>query len=235
MAAAKKGKKTSKSKKSSTSKKKGNKLNFFSKLMLILLTAAVIITAVFLTLNNFNINKDKTPMTEVSVKDTEKETKDTEKETTRQNKEDVKPKPKEEKQQTSATDVKEESKQQPKIDNKEGKKHQEKVTTDLKKDVKETKILNGCWLSSEQGASLTIDEYGYRIDFFGIDASKPITGDYHIKNNLIIFTSDDNICGKAEGSYRITFYKNNFSLICKDDDCSSRRNILEADWEWMEI
>ena len=65
MAAAKKGKKTSKSKKSSTSKKKGNKLNFFSKLMLILLTAAVIITAVFLTLSNFNINKDKTPMTEV--------------------------------------------------------------------------------------------------------------------------------------------------------------------------
>ena len=216
MAAAKKGKKTSKSKKSSTSKKKGNKLNFFSKLMLILLTAAVIITAVFLTLSNFNINKDKTPMTEVSVKDTEKET-------TRQNKEDVKPKPKEEKQQTPATDVKEE------------KKHQEKVTTDLKKDVKETKILNGCWLSSEQGASLTIDEFGYRIDFFGVDASKPITGDYHFKNNLIIFTSDDNICGKAEGSYRITFYKNNFSLICKDDDCSSRRNILEADWEWMEI
>lgn len=223
MAAAKKGKKTSKSKKSSTSKKKGNKLNFFSKLMLILLTAAVIITAVFLTLSNFNINKDKTPMTEVSVKDNKKETKDTKKETTRQNKEDVKPKPKEEKQQTPATDVKEE------------KKHQEKVTTDLKKDVKETKILNGCWLSSEQGASLTIDEYGYRIDFFGVDASKPITGDYHFKNNLIIFTSDGNICGKAEGSYRITFYKNNFSLICKDDDCSSRRNILEADWEWMEI
>lgn len=223
MAAAKKGKKTSKSKKSSTSKKKGNKLNFFSKLMLILLTAAIIITAVFLTLSNFNINKDKTPMTEVSVKDTEKETKDTKKETTRQNKEGVKLKPKEEKQQTPATDVK------------EGKKHQEKVTTDLKKDVKETKILNGCWLSSEQGASLTIDEYGYRIDFFGIDASKPITGDYHFKNNLIIFTSDDNICGKSEGSYRITFYKNNFSLICKDDDCSSRRNILEADWEWMEI
>lgn len=224
MAAAKKGKKTSKSKKSSTSKKKGNKLNFFSKLMLILLTAAVIITAVFLTLSNFNINKDKTPMTEVSVKDTEKETKDTEKETTRQNKEDVKLKPKEEeKQQTPTTDVKEE------------KKHQEKVTTDLKKDVKKTKILNGCWLSSEQGASLTIDEYGYRIDFFGVDASKPITGDYHFKNNLIIFTSDGNICGKTEGSYRITFYKNNFSLICKDDDCSSRRNILEADWEWMEI
>ena len=223
MAAAKKGKKTSKSKKSSTSKKKGNKLNFFSKLILVLLTAAVIITAVFLTLSNFNINKDKTPMTEVSIKDTEKETKDTKKETTRQNKEEVKPKPKEEKQQTPATDVKEE------------KNPQEKVTTDLKKDFKETKILNGCWLSSEQGASLTIDEYGYRIDFFGVDASKPISGDYHFKNNLIIFTSDDNICGKAEGSYRITFYKNNFSLICKDDDCSSRRNILEADWEWMEI
>jgi hypothetical protein len=81
---------------------------------------------------------------------------------------------------------------------------------------------------------LTLDEYGYRIDFFGVDASKPITGNYSIEKNLIIFTNDDGEC-KDSGTYRITFYKNNFSLIAKDDDCNSRRNILEADWEWIEI
>lgn len=223
MAAAKKGKKTSKTKKATSNKKKGNNVNFFSKLMLILLTVAVIIIAVFLTLSNFNINKDKTHKAEVSIKYTEKETKDTEKVTSRQNKDKVTPIPEEEKQQTPVTEVKEENKQQ------------EKIATDLKNEVKEAKVLNGCWLSSEQGASLTIDEYGYRIDFFNVDASKPITGDYRFDKNLIIFNSDGDVCSKIEGSYRITFYKNNFSLICKDDDCSIRRNILEADWEWMEL
>ena len=103
-----------------------------------------------------------------------------------------------------------------------------------KKESNELKTLSGCWVSSEQGAFLTMDVYGYRIDFSNVAASRPITGNYYIENNLITFVGDDDDCGETEGTYRITFYKKNISLNCKNDDCKDRRNLLETDWEWVE-
>lgn len=96
-------------------------------------------------------------------------------------------------------------------------------------------FLSGSWLSTEQGASLTIDNYGYRIDFFGVDASEPIIGKIIIDDKNIIFNSDEGSCRNTEGKYKITFNKKDIRLICKDDDCTKRRNVLEADWEWIEI
>ena len=226
MEAAKKGKKTGTPKKGSKPKKKSNKkvsLNFFSKIMLTLLLIAVIACAIFLTLSNFNSNEKKvkvTPKQEASIKQDDNAKKNDNK---------VKSKDKKE----TKTEIKKETKTEKKT---EVKKEESKLPeTEPKKEFKELKTLNGCWLSNEQGASLTLDDYGYRIDFFGVDASKPITGNYSIEKNLIIFTSDDSDCNGLDGTYRITFYKKDFSLIAKDDDCSSRRNILEADWEWIEI
>jgi hypothetical protein len=109
-----------------------------------------------------------------------------------------------------------------------------KESKEIKKEFKELKTLNGCWHSTEQGAFITIDEYGYRIDFSNVDASKPMTGNYFIENNLITFTSDGNECDGLDGTYRVTFYKKNISLSCKNDECTDRRNVLEADWEWVE-
>ena len=79
-----------------------------------------------------------------------------------------------------------------------------------------------------------MDVYGYRIVFSNVAASRPITGNYYIENNLITFVGDDDDCGETEGTYRITFYKKNISLNCKNDDCKDRRNLLETDWEWVE-
>ena len=110
----------------------------------------------------------------------------------------------------------------------------EEKTAVLKEEFKESKTISGSWQSSEQGAFLTMDEYGYRIDFANVHASKPITGSYFIENNLITFTSDGDECYDNDGTYRITFYKKNISLTCKNDECTDRKNILEADWEWLE-
>jgi hypothetical protein len=172
---------------------------------------------------NFKTNNNDKPKTELSL-DNKKELKKEEKSQT------------ENKEETSAKEIqkdtdKKESKKENVITENEVKKQEPKT----QKSKSESKTLSGSWLSSEQGASLTLDEYGYRIDFFGVDASKPITGNYSIEKNLIIFTSDDSDCNGLDGTYRITFYKKDFSLIAKDDKCSSRRNILEADWEWIEI
>lgn len=232
MEKAKKGKKTAKPKKGTKGKKKGKNngsMNFFSKIMLALLFISVITIAVFLIAANFktdNTDKAKIEISLDSKKDLKKE------ENSKNNNEEVK-------KETSTIEIQKDT------DKKETKKETTKTETEVKKQEtktqkskseskSESQTLSGSWLSSEQGASLTLDEYGYRIDFFGVDASKPITGNYSIEKNLIVFTNDDGEC-KGTGTYRITFYKNNFSLIAKDDDCNSRRNILEADWEWIEI
>lgn len=229
MAAAKKGKKTSKPKKGSKGKKKSGNSNFFTKFILVLLVLAMVAAAVFFTLNNFNIkdisvkNNENDAKTEVVVKKEEKKStpKPAEKTETK-----VENKAKSENKTTKPVEVKVETSTKP-IDTKE-------KTAELKQEVKESKTMTGSWHSSEQGAFLTMDEYGYRIDFSNVHASKPITGNYRIENNLIVFSSDGNECGKEEGTYRINFFKKNISLTCKNDNCTNRKNILEADWEWLE-
>lgn len=231
MATTEKAKKAAKPKKGSKGKKKTKKnssMNFFSKIMMALLFISIITIAVFLVAGNFKKDDNDKPKTELSFESKKKSK--TEKESKTETKVEVKGK----------TSVKEIQKD---CEKKEPKKETAKTEIEVKKqETKEqkqkseskSKTLSGSWLSSEQGASLTLDEYGYRIDFFGVDASKPMTGNYSIEKNLIIFTSDDKDC-KGTGTYRITFYKDNFSLIAKDDDCKKRRNILEADWEWIKI
>jgi hypothetical protein len=208
MATTKKGKKSSKPKSGSKKKKSNNKMNFFSKFMLILLLIAVFAGAIFYTLNNFSKTKTTTPtISKTSTKVTTPTT---------NTKPDPTPAPS--KVQTPAP----------------SKASNEEKTAELKQEFKELKTMTGSWHSSEQGAFLTMDEYGYRIDFSNVHASKPITGNYRIENNLIIFSSDGSECKGEDGTYRINFFKKNISLTCKSDDCTNRRNILEADWEWLE-
>ena len=241
MATTKKGKKSPKPAKGAKPKKKNKKndIGIFSKIILTILLITVLTIGGMMILKTIkNIPSDENDNTEIKVKketdnvtqttasvndiieNTEKKKiDDTEKKTQTEKNEVIEESPKKESTQTEITATNE----------------QVAADTNMKKSFKDEKKISGCWLSSEQGASLTIDDYGYRIDFFGVDASKPMTGDYRIENNLIVFSSDGSDCKGINGSYRITFYKKNISLICKDDKCSSRRNILEADWEWMEI
>ena len=235
MTTTEKAKKAAKPKKGSKGKKKTKKnssMNFFSKIMMALLFISIITIAVFLIAGNFKKDDDGKPKTELSLESKKKSKAENESKT------ETKVKVKEE---TSIKEIQKETiKEEPKKETAKTETEVKKQETKTQKSESESKseskskTLSGSWLSSEQGASLTLDEYGYRIDFFGVDASKPMTGNYTIEKNLIVFTSDDKDC-KGSGTYRITFYKENFSLIAKDDECTQRRNILEADWEWIEI
>ena len=211
MATAKKGKKTSSPKKSAKTKKKKATSGFFTKFLLIFIMLSLIAAAVLFTLKNFNIDITKVKKEKDIIK-TEILANDAK---TKSDKVEVKTEQKNETSVTQKQDAPPEAKE-------------------IKKEFKELKTLNGCWHSTEQGAFITIDEYGYRIDFSNVDASKPMTGNYFIENNLITFTSDGNECDGLDGTYRITFYKKNISLSCKNDECTDRRNVLEADWEWVE-
>ena len=211
MATAKKGKKTSSPKKGAKTKKNKANSGFFTKFLLIFIVLSLIAAAVLFTLKNFNIDITKVEKEKDIVK-TEILANDAK---TKSDKVEVKTEQKNETSVTQKQDASQEAKE-------------------IKKEFKELKTLNGCWHSTEQGAFITIDEYGYRIDFSNVDASKPMTGNYFIENNLITFTSDGNECDGLAGTYRVTFYKKNISLSCKNDECTDRRNVLEADWEWVE-
>jgi hypothetical protein len=211
MATAKKGKKTSSPKKGAKTKKNKANSGFFTKFLLIFIVLSLIAAAVLFTLKNFNIDITKVEKEKDIIK-TEILANDAK---TKSDKVEVKTEQKNETSVTQKQDAPQEAKE-------------------IKKEFKELKTLNGCWHSTEQGAFITIDEYGYRIDFSNVDASKPMTGNYFIENNLITFTSDGNECDGLDGTYRVTFYKKNISLSCKNDECTDRRNVLEADWEWVE-
>ena len=211
MATAKKGKKTSSPKKSAKTKKKKANSGFFTKFLLIFIVLSLIAAAVLFTLKKFNIDITKVEKEKDIIK-TEILANDAK---TKSDKVEVKTEQKNETSVTQKQDAPQEAKE-------------------IKKEFKELKTLNGCWHSTEQGAFITIDEYGYRIDFSNVDASKPMAGNYFIENNLITFTSDGNECDGLDGTYRVTFYKKNISLSCKNDECTDRRNVLEADWEWVE-
>ena len=245
MAAAKKGKKTSKPKSGSKKKKTNNNMNFFMKFMLVLLLLAVLAGAVFYTLKNFNAADSSQQSAVSSQQSNDKglmandERQRANDKGQRANDEGQKAKgegqrAKGEGQRANVESKKPEAKSKQPTVNSQTKVNAEEKTAVLKQEVKESKTMSGSWQSSEQGAFLTMDKYGYRIDFANVHASKPITGSYFIENNLVTFTSDGDECYDSDGTYRITFYKKNISLTCKNDDCTDRKNILEADWEWLE-
>ena len=245
MAAAKKGKKTSKPKSGSKKKKTNNNMNFFMKFMLVLLLLAVLAGAVFYTLKNFNAadsgQRSAVSGQQSAVSGQQSNDKGLMANDERQKANDERQKAKgegqranDEGQKANVESKKPEAKSQQPTVNSQTKVNAEEKTAVLKQEVKESKTMSGSWQSSEQGAFLTMDKYGYRIDFANVHASKPITGSYFIENNLVTFTSDGDECYDSDGTYRITFYKKNISLTCKNDDCTDRKNILEADWEWLE-
>lgn len=231
MAAAKKGKKTSKPKSGSKKKKTNNNMNFFMKFMLVLLLLAVLAGAVFYTLKNFNA-ADSGQQSAVSGQ--QSNDKGLMANDERQKANDKGLMTNGEGQKANVESKKPEAKSKQPTVNSQTKVNAEEKTAVLKQEVKESKTMSGSWQSSEQGAFLTMDKYGYRIDFANVHASKPITGSYFIENNLVTFTSDGDECYDSDGTYRITFYKKNISLTCKNDNCTDRKNILEADWEWLE-
>ena len=233
MATTKKGKKTSKPKKGSKPKKKSKKNNsmgFFGKFMLSILLLAILLIGVLIVVKNINLNNtlNKDVKTEVVVKNTNIDI-DTDTDTdTKSTAKSQQPKANSQQQTINS--------QQPKANSqKPTAKSQQPKANSQKPKANSQESISGSWLSSEQGASLTIDNYGYRIDFFGVDASAPMTGMIIIEDNKISFISNGRDCKNEEGSYKITFNKKNIRLVCKKDDCTKRRNILEADWEWLEI
>ena len=252
MATTKKGKKKTAPKKGSKPKKSNKKNksgNIFAKILLSVIIVAAIAYIVSLFSDNikarFSQVKDNEELVVKNTDDNEEKdasatTTPVKKQDNPKQEEEVK-KPEVKKEETKKEETKkkakieETKKETPKVEQTEPAKKKQTKVIDLKKEFKENQTLSGCWFSTTQGSALTLDESGYRIDFSGVDASEPITGKYSVEGNQIIFLNDNSGCKGIEGTYRITFNKKNISLDCKDDECKERRNVLDTEWEWIEL
>lgn len=88
------------------------------------------------------------------------------------------------------------------------------------------RTIEGNWMSVMEGATLTMKDSKYRIDFSGIDAGKPIIGTYKVEGDTITF---DN-----EGVYKIGITNKNIKFVCQKDKAVKRKAALEFEWEWFE-
>lgn len=226
--ATKKAKKTSKSNKK---RKKNNSSNIFSKVIVILLLLSVLVAASIMAFyqikNNIKQKDKKVEEHEEIVIVKQEDIKETSSDV-KPSSSDNEPSQEEKKPHQEDIVISQDKKEIVKDDN-------DDEIIDIKDTFKKKQTINGFWLSMNQSASLTMDEYGYRIDYFGIDASMPMTGKYEIEGKQLIFTSDDEVCKNEKGIYKITFSDKNIILRCKSDECNKRKNVMEAEWEWIEI
>lgn len=219
------------------SKKKKKKLTLFGKIFFTVIILSVIFLLTWGAFKFFNNNKEedndrKTEKTEVVKKEVVK-------------KEDKKVKKEENKDKEESKDkkedkVKEEKKEEPVKKKEEKKKEQEKpketkhVTEHVNDKTNIKASINGFWMSTSEGAVLTMDNNTYRIDFAGIDASSPIIGTYEIQNKKITFTTEEGTCKGETGTYRIILEKHDIKFTCEDDNCLKRKATLTTEWEWLE-
>ncbi|MGN0032253.1 MAG: hypothetical protein ACI358_00485 [Candidatus Limimorpha sp.] len=94
--------------------------------------------------------------------------------------------------------------------------------------------LNGCWMSTTEGAVLSISGDTYRLDFMGVDSNQPLIGTFTIKGNIITLINKEGACKGEKGEYEIVIDKNDVSFKCKNDPCTKRKSTLTTEWEWLE-
>jgi cytoskeletal protein RodZ len=224
---AKKVKKAIKPKKKSGSKKKSN--SFITKLIVIIF---VLILAFFLI---FSVFKPGSKIQNPEAKTTQV--------VENQQNNDIKPidnpKPQEEPKEEVKEDVKQDVKEEPKVEVKtEDKSEGNKKSKKEEQKAAETKAveqsITGTWMSTTEGAVLTMGNNEYRLDFMGVDSGQPLIGTYSVEGDLITFVNKKDPCKDVKGLYVVKFNKQEIGFKCKSDDCTKRKATLPTDWEWLD-
>ena len=121
---------------------------------------------------------------------------------------------------------------------KEDIKPEEKMSKQEEKKAIETKAveqsITGTWMSTTEGAVLTMGDNNYRLDFMGVDSGKPIIGTYSVDGDLITFVNKEDPCKDVKGLYEVRFNKQEIGFKCKSDECTKRKATLPTEWEWLD-
>jgi len=107
-------------------------------------------------------------------------------------------------------------------------KAEKKHTTNEKPDP----ALQGTWVSTMNGAMMTIAGETFALDFPSIEFKKPVKGVLKaVKASFTITdTEGDQGCGNQEGVYLYSIKGEELTIIRKKDNCSKRASTLDATW-----
>lgn len=111
---------------------------------------------------------------------------------------------------------------------------QKKLVTDSLKKTDKPSVTGivGTWVSTINGAMLTISGETYAIDFPSIDSRKPMKGSIKVSKGAFTVINDesDKDCGIDPGQYLFTLKGDDLTIIKKRDSCKKRATSLDAAW-----
>ena len=94
--------------------------------------------------------------------------------------------------------------------------------------------IEGSWYSTYDGTMLTITGTSFKMEFAGVDESKPVKGTLLIKGNEVILMNDSSskACVDKPGKYSWKVENNNNLFFKKiNDPCSNRVDRMTGGWE----
>lgn len=92
-------------------------------------------------------------------------------------------------------------------------------------------FIEGTWVSTDNGAMLTIKGTNFTIDFPSVESGKPITGTIQfIGNEFTVISKTLQGCEQINGSYSFDHKGEDLVVKAINDSCSKRKNSFESSW-----
>ena len=98
---------------------------------------------------------------------------------------------------------------------------------------KATTVLEGTWVSQNDGALLEFHNNTFSLDLPSVDSHSYKKGIFSINGNLITlsYSNTNNACGTQKGIYTFKLSDGSLHLKAKKDDCKFRKQKLVATWD----
>lgn len=92
--------------------------------------------------------------------------------------------------------------------------------------------LEGTWISTANGAMMTIKGETFSIDFPSVEYAQPMKGKIKVENETAVFTASkaSDECGVNEGIYTYKLTGEDLFLRLKKDACRPRTSQLATKW-----
>lgn len=92
-------------------------------------------------------------------------------------------------------------------------------------------VLEGTWVSADNGTMLSFVAENYSIDFPSVEAGKPVKGTFTVKGNrLNLLSSDASGCETIKGAYTFSIEGDDLQIFLKEDACAKRSSALVSSW-----
>ncbi len=92
--------------------------------------------------------------------------------------------------------------------------------------------IDGTWVSTSNGAMLSLENETYLIDFPSVEKIKPLNGHFVVKDKNITFiaTGKDDACGTEPGQYSFSIMEDDLVFNKISDKCDKRAKSITARW-----